>query len=380
MKRYIIIFALVLVLGFTVFGCSATQSKSPAPSAYVNNSAPYADSLPPQENTGASYADSLPPQANTGAQYADSPSPQANTDSSGIPESNINDESAVPLPLLRPSDSRGKILVYTVELKLQTTEFMAGIRTLLNTVSDMGGYVESAYIQGRDLRSPEQERRANYTLRLRSEHLPEFLVVVEDNYNLLSLRQTTADETANYKRADSSLAYLREQEARILKDLENTKVGTREKLDLERKLGEVQSSIALYETQQSAVDDNVIYSTANVELQEVILPKEIEEVEEVAQTFKERVSESADKSVSGFVAFWQGFLIVLIKIAPTVVVIAVLAVIALLIYKGIKAYKEKRGIAQIHKKRVTYNAMHDGNDIGYNADAKQDDSNGPGAE
>jgi len=93
----------------------------------------------------------------------------------------ITDEADTSLPLLTPSNPDGTKIVYTVTMELQTTEFEAGTRSLLNVVRDMGGYVQNTYIEGRSLYDLEGERFASYTLRIPSESLAEFLVTMEDN-------------------------------------------------------------------------------------------------------------------------------------------------------------------------------------------------------
>jgi hypothetical protein len=230
---------------------------------------------------------------------------------------------------------------------------MAGHRTLLETAGNMGGYLENCSLKGHDMHLPPYERSANYTLRIYSERLAEFLTVVEDNYNLWGMEQTSEDMTASYAYSGAHNEDLYEQEARLLKDLENTRLETSEKLDLERRLAEVQSAIRNNDRQQYNIDDGVLYSTVSIELYEVIFIEEepvVEEPEpepEPDPTFNERVNHAVTTSANGFVAFCQGVLIVLIRLAPALIILAVLAVITLVIYRIVRRRQNKRRMPPI---------------------------------
>jgi len=222
------------------------------------------------------------------------------------------------------------------------------MRKLLDTVSNMGGYITSANVEGHDMRYPEVERRADYEFRIPSERLSDFLVVLEDNYNLWSLRQVTEDSTTRYDSAGLRLEDLLDQESRLLDTLSKEEDSS-ERLSLERKLSEVQRMITDLYTLQVSVDDAVILSTVNIQLFEVIFQPEVIEVEEPPPpplTFSERLGNRISASIDGFVSFCQGFLLFIIAIAPVLVVLVVIAVIALLIVHVVRKRGKKRWFAR----------------------------------
>ena len=360
MKRIISLCIIAAVLALAVGGCASASKdtySNEAPRAPASSSAapPAAGSAPSLQTPGAP-ADTAGGQ---GAQWE--PGAEGSTG---------------PLPILTPSNSRGLRYVYTIDLKLQTTAFMDGIRTLLSTIGRMEGYVESADLHGRDLHSPPIERDVEYTFRLYTERLADFLVVVEDNYNILSLRQRSENVTGNYEYGDSAIDDLRLQEARLLTALENTRLDTEARLELEKQLAQTQSSIRYYEREQSDFDNEIFYSTINVQLFEVIFPEEaVEEIEEEAipaPTFGERFSQAAERSVNGFLAFCQGVLIVLIRLAPTIIVLIVLAVIALFIYRGVKKHRKKQKEALRSSNYIPQNQSAPVNGAGNGTNINQD--------
>jgi hypothetical protein len=252
------------------------------------------------------------------------------------------DGGSTALPILTPSDSRGRRMIYNVILHLQTTEFEPGDRALIETVSEMGGFIVSAHLQGHNMHAPGNERVATYVFRLPTEQLAEFIVVMKDTYNLWELRQTADDVTTGYAHGDLTLSDLREEEAWLREALENPELEESEKRALESLLSDVLALIRSIGAQMSTMDDNILYSTITIYLYEVIFI-EIEEPEEpVELTFGERFIDAASRSWAGFVAFCQGFVIVFIRALPVLLILgAITFVIVLIIRASIKRNKAR---------------------------------------
>ena len=349
MKRATSFCIIALILALLISGCAAGYGKTDTAGSSGSGAAPRPSSAPPgSAQSSSAPAAASPPPGGAGGTASDS------AGGSGAQWEPGAEGSMGTLPILTPSNSRGLRYVYTIDLKLQTTSFMAGIRTLLSTIGRMEGYVESADVHGRDLHVPPHERDAEYTFRLYTERLADFIEVIEDNYNILSLKQRSENVTGDYEYGDSAIDDFRRQEARLLTALENTRLEAQDRLDLEKQLANVQSSIRYYEREQIGYDDGILYSTIKVQLFEVIFPEVVEEVEEEIvvepePTFGERFREAASRSWKGFTAFCQGLLIVLIRIAPVVFIILVLAVIGLLVYRGVRRAGRKRDAASAGK-------------------------------
>jgi len=251
-------------------------------------------------------------------------------------------EADTSLPLLTPSNPDGTKIVYTVTMELQTTEFEAGTRSLLNVVRDMGGYVQNTYIEGRSLYDLEGERFASYTLRIPSESLAEFLVTMEDNYNLLRLRQDSQDISRQYAQTDDLLGVLREQEERLKAMLGETE-DAEEKLALEQELRDVQYEISSLASSSGGMEHAVIYSTVTIQLYEVI-PENIP-VDTTKEPFSTRASETSSRSWSRFADFCQGVVLLFITLLPGIVVLVIIAAIVLVILHIVKRKKKTPAIA-----------------------------------
>ena len=375
MKRTISICIITLLLALMIGGCGSKMSDAAEAPARGPSSAPSgAAQSSPAAPAGAAPASAAPSHG--------APSDQANN--SGAQWEPDAEGGMGTLPILTPSNSRGKRYVYTLDLKLQTTSFMAGIRTLLSTIGRMDGYVESADLRGNDLHYPPHERDAEYTIRLYTERLADFVEVIEDNYNIVSLRQRGVDVTGSYEYGESAIDDFRRQEARLITALENTRLETEDRLNIEKQLAQIQSDIRYYEREQSGFDDGIFYSTINVQLFEVIFPEEVVEEEEEEEeevvipdpTFGERFREAASRSWNGFTAFCQGLLIVLVRIAPTVLVLVVVAVVALLVYRGVRRFRRKRDAGFTDYTQGSPGQANRGGPDGYGGSNNKDDPSG----
>jgi len=246
------------------------------------------------------------------------------------------------LPILTPSRAGDRVLSYTVSFNLQTTDFIPGIRLLLNTVSEKGGYLEAATVRGRDMRELYTERSADFSLRVPSELLTEFIIIVENSYNILFMNQAMHEHTAEYRQTGTRLDYLREQEARLSNGLRDEEITDSERRALERELIEVRIMINDFFAQQTAIDHSVNYSTVTITLFEVVIFEEVIVEPEPPATFSTRLTNQISSSVAVFVAFCQGLLLVIITLAPVILILAFFGAVILIIFHLIK----KRGKKQ----------------------------------
>lgn len=240
-----------------------------------------------------------------------------------------SDELIQNLPLLTPTYSMGKKLVYTVDMRLQTTEFESGTKKLLTVTRDLGGYLQSAHVEGRSLYNPGADRFASYVLRIPSEQLADFLGMMEDRYNLVMLDQQSQDVTVRYGYADDRLFELEEQAKRLEEMLEETQ-GADERLDIERELTDIQSQISGFDASKAAMDSGVLFSTVAVALYEVN-PNNIGE--QPKETFGVRLDRASSGSVDNMIGFLQGLVLLIVAIWPALVVTAIIGGAILLVIR-----------------------------------------------
>ena len=243
-------------------------------------------------------------------------------------------ESIGVLPILLPSET-GRQLVYNVDMHFQTTEFMAGIRAMLDKVRDLDGYNEEVIVHGRPILRPYIKRSASGSFRIPTIHLNEFIIFMEENYNLLFLHQRMIDHTIAYEGDQAALEQLREQEQRLLANLEDDE---EEDADAIRDdLNVIRNNIRELEAATASLERDVVYSTVVVILDEEIIPEEEEEIEEpeeeiIPPTFGERFLDTMESSLGNLLIVSQAIFLVLFAILPWILpptIIAILIIIAI---------------------------------------------------
>ena len=284
MKKRNLLFALVLLLVLSFAACGSPSMPAQAPDA-ARDAAPVEAASPPP--AGA-------PMPTPGNLFA---AEDAETD-------------YFLFPILTPDQAGDSRLVYTVSMRLQTTDFQPGMRTLQNAVADAGGHIVSADVRGHDMRDPSAERSADFRFRVPSAELAAFIVVVENHFNIWDLQQDRQEVTAQYQQTDWWLEDLQEQEALLLELLEDA--AGEDYRALRNALRDVQSTIRSLEADQGALMENVIFSTVDIHLSEVVLSVE-------------------DDVISGM-SPW----------IPLIVLFAVVLIVLLLVLRAIKRASQKQ--------------------------------------
>ena len=177
-------------------------------------------------------------------------------------------------PTLIPSEDDDRRLVYTVDMVLQTIDFLPGLQLINRAVGGAGGYPVNVNYTGSDLRYAPTEQYAVFYFRLPTEQLPEFIVLIENNFNILSLQQSLQEVTEQYRGVVWSLDDLREERYRLRERLDELEADDAERITINVRLGELNRIIRELEAAQSQIMRGVIYSTLHIQLFEVFLPCE----------------------------------------------------------------------------------------------------------
>jgi len=279
------------------------------------------------------------------------------------------DDDPVALPIITPDDPSGRRVIYTVNMDLQSDDFVNAINLLVTTVGEMDGFPMDNHIRGRDMRHPERERSATYILRLPTENLAEFIVTIMENYNILELHLMSDDITLMYERDSWQIDDLDELEQRLTDELDNEDLDGSERLDIEAIIAQIQFDLRDLEQWRSALDYDIFYSTINVRLYEAIMP--IEETDEDDEnyvdqdlTFGEMLSQTAANSFGAVIGLFEGLLIVIVRILPTLLILAVITIVIIVAvrkYKKRKKADEKEAANDTSHQNVNNNAYRNDN-------------------
>ena len=232
--------------------------------------------MPVPEAPAPAMPEAAPPAADMivaeEAEFDASPAEAAPPPAMAPPATGVDDSDDFLIPILTPEDAPDRILVYSVNMTLQTTDFSLGKVMLNNSVAAAGGYLTRLEIQGYDMQDPDAERRAHFQFRLPTAELPGFIVLIEQNFNIWSLHQEMWDNTQWYQQGTWTLENLREQESLLEERLENAEEEERD--EIQAQLEEVRRSIWEWEMTQATIADAVAYSTIDIQLFEATLPED----------------------------------------------------------------------------------------------------------
>ena len=237
---------------------------------------------------------------------------------------------------LESTVDNGRKLIRTIYLSLQTTEFDSVLNNLSAKTTELGGYIENSSISGNSYYY-QSTRYASYTIRIPSDQLDQFVNIVSELGNVTQKNESVEDVTLQYVDVESRKKALETEQERLLELLSQAE-NMEDLLAIESKLSDVRYELENYGSQLRMLDNQIDYSTVNVDVDEV-----------------ERVSDTGEKSFFGEIKDRfgnslytvgrdiRGFIIVVLGSLPILIVWAVIIVIVVLAVKKIrKGRKQKK--------------------------------------
>lgn len=262
------------------------------------------------------------------------------------------------------AQSTSRKLIRTVGLDVETQEFDSLKDDIESKVKELGGYIENSNIYNGQRRYDYETgtyttsglRNANMTIRIPSDKLDDFINNISENSNIVNKSESTRDVTLDYVDIDSKKKALQAEEKRLLEMLETADT-IENMIYIEDRLTNVRYQIESSESQLRTYDNQVDYSTVNLNLSEVKDLTEVPADPLTEPTAWERISKGFTKSANDVLEGLENFFIGLIVASPYLilwaVILGVIALIITLFVKGlIKADAKKR-----EKNRMKYEAQ-----------------------
>ena len=229
----------------------------------------------------------------------------------------------------------GRKLIRTVYLSLQTTDFDSVLSNLSSKTTELGGYIENSSVSGNSYYY-QSTRYASYTIRIPSAKLDQFVDVVKELGNVTHKNESVEDVTLRYVDVESRKKALETEQERLLELLSQAE-NMEDLLAIESKLSDVRYELENYGSQLRMLDNQIDYSTVNVDVDEV-----------------ERVTDTGEKSFFGEIKDRfgnslytvgrdiRGFIIVVLGSLPILIVWAVIIIVVVIIVRSIFKKKKKR--------------------------------------
>lgn len=220
------------------------------------------------------------------------------------------------------TDSSRKI-IYTADVSIESKDFAADNSSLKKLVSSNNGYFESTDKSGS---AENADRYANYTVRIPADNYSDFMDSVGDIGSLVYSSSSAEDITSNYVDVEARISSLKTKLER-LQELEAEADNVTDLLEIEDRINDTQYELESYEAQRKVYDDQVSYCTIYITIEEV------KTYTPTQNTFLDRLKNTCEDSLSGFVDFLENVLFTIIHLLPFIILVAILILIVCIIRK-----------------------------------------------
>lgn len=232
----------------------------------------------------------------------------------------------------RTSDEAAPVerkLIRNVSMHLETREFDALTKSISDAVTFFGGYMEQSDVSGNSLYWSDERssRYSNLTARIPENKLDAFLTEVSGQGNVTYKNESVQDVTLQYTDITSRKKTLQMEQDRLWELLEKA-----ESIDaviaLEARLSEVRYQLESIESQLRTLDNQIVYSTVYLSIQEVQVLTSTD-----PDTIPVRIQKGLSRSFNTLKISSVDFLVWFISSLPILAVFAVLVFIAVIIFK-----------------------------------------------
>jgi hypothetical protein len=335
-RNLALLFAFVLVLTILA-GCAAKSADEPA-------SAEYAAA---EEPAYEAEAEPMEPAAEESAEYALAASGEGSDLTAETSEAPANGK-----------PSLADKIIYSGYMYIETTKFDEAVAAVDAKVKEFGGFIESSNINGRTEYRPDGttslvDRNASYVVRVPSAKFDAFVKQSGSLGNVLSSNTSAENITSQFTDAEARKDSLKVQEERLLAMMEKTD-NIKSLIELEERLTEVRYEYEAIERKLINWQNQVDYSSINLNLQEVAIYTPVVPVQ---RTFGEKLGSALSDGWNGFVRFIQAILIGLAGALPALILLALLALILVLILRSAKRKSKAKREALYAKSRPVPTAV-----------------------
>ena len=220
-------------------------------------------------------------------------------------------------------------LIRNVSMNLETREFDALTKSISDAVTFFGGYMEQADVSGNSLywSGERSSRYSNITARIPENKLDAFLTEVSGQGNVTYKNESVQDVTLQYTDITSRKKTLQMEQERLWELLEKAE-SVDAVIALEARLSEVRYQLESIESQLRTLDNQIVYSTVYLSIQEVQVLTSTD-----PDTIPVRIQKGLSRSFNTLKISSVDFLVWFISSLPILAVFAVLVFIAVIILK-----------------------------------------------
>ena len=216
-------------------------------------------------------------------------------------------------------------IIRTGSITLSTTEFDRTMSELRERISRLDGTITWSSIST----GYNGLHSATLTIRIPSENFDAFYADIPASGTVTSQSQQVDDVTESYRDREARLATQKALLAR-LHELMGQAGSLGDLLELESQIADTQYQIDTLTASLAKTDQQVIYSTVSVYVNE---EKPRDTISRTTLSFGERISRALSAGLTGFVEFMEDLVLFLLAALPYLILLAVLAAVVFVIIR-----------------------------------------------
>lgn len=222
-------------------------------------------------------------------------------------------------------------LIRNINMNLETRDFDGLIKSISEEVASFGGYIEQSDVSGNSLSwsGERSSRYSNITARIPSDKLDAFLTEVSSRGNVTYKNESVQDVTLQYTDITSRKKTLQLEQERLWDLLEKAD-SVDAVIALESRLSEVRYQLESLESQLRTLDNQIVYSTVYLSIQEVQVLTSTD-----PDTIPVRIQKGLSRSLNQLQAFSINLLVWFITSLPILIVLAVLIFVVVIILRKV---------------------------------------------
>lgn len=234
-------------------------------------------------------------------------------------------------------------IIRTADMTIQTTEFDQSMAALAVLTEKLGGYYESARVDGGGYYDRYANRTADYVVRIPKENFTAFRDKVGEVGHLYSILESVDDVGEIYYDTEARLATLETKRDRLLSLLEKAEL-MEDIISLENALAEVQYEIDMHTTTLRKYDSLIDYSTFNIYLVEVV---KVSNEPTVQDGFFTKLGAAFMAGLEGLGEGLQSFALWLARNIISLIILAVIVVVAVKVILRCRKKRRSRNIPPV---------------------------------
>ena len=243
------------------------------------------------------------------------------------------------------ADAYDKI-IYSGSANVETIHFEETVEKVYQMIDFYNGFLESAYVTGKDYSSQYYNRysyrTAEFVIRVPRESFSDMRTNLDALGSVTYTSVEAQNITSAYMDTQSRLETYRVEEERLLDMLKKADL-VEDMLDIEDRLSSVRYQIESLTTTLNNWDSKINFSTLRLSVQEV---KELTEEKPIARTFGDDIREGIQSSLDWLAQSGKDLVVFLVSALPLLVIPAIIVVAVILIVRSKRRKKKKNAALQ----------------------------------